>query len=424
MAAFKRMFNWGCVEVLTMLLQCGCGPHMGMAWSPDGSKAALQTGDGKTILIDADGKQIATVGESVSLFAWNNDSTVLYYVTNLDSAQVPPSTIIHKGSNVRDALFPPPTTHPTSAPALFEMKKGQTSRILTGLGSMGVSELAMSPDGQWLAMLASTGEKNSSIGGRLIGYHLPSGELYVFDTSVWVWGLCFTGPHRVAYGQITLAASNAVVIGSLTNVLTEVELDNSSEAAKPQARRLIVPQFMQTIQPAGDDILFTSPEISFPSRISDEPFPTLFRLRRADDSLIPIARHVLPGFMPSPDGRHILFEQTIYDEEDKKWALPVLAIATADGKTVRILRGAEDNQFGRLFWPIPRMWRGNDQITLLTPSLNHKEEGAGAPFDVVLYRLKGDYTLEQIRVLSESWQKELLPRARFLSVTTQPTTRP
>jgi hypothetical protein len=160
---------------------------------------------------------------------------------------------------------------------------------------------------------------------------------------------------------------------------------------------------------------------------NDVPYK-LYHWSRADRSVTAIADDVGPLFMTSPDGKRILFEKIT----SQTTAVPrkrELAIINANGSDAHVLRDL--SVFGNHYdLPMFPMWRNNEEIAFI-PALNpNKLPASGAEgrlhFDVVLYRLTSEFTLEPVRILSEGWTESTKPgmdkKDLNVATTTQPVT--
>jgi hypothetical protein len=186
----------------------------------------------------------------------------------------------------------------------------------------------------------------------------------------------------------------------------ETNLDESRTEFEQSTLAHVVPAATPWLQALGEDILLTAAPMSLPGKPSEHDAMNLYYLSRADGSITSIAEDIGPLFAPSPDGKRILFEKKTPREGQSTKA--ELAIMNSNGSDVHVLRDNTDS--GLPMWPA---WRGNDEIAFVGPMEDAKtvtdDEKTLLLFDVVLYRISPEYTLEPIRTLSQTWEDGLKP---------------
>ncbi|MGH7213908.1 MAG: hypothetical protein ACREIT_04015, partial [Tepidisphaeraceae bacterium] len=309
---------------------------------------------------------------------------------------------------------------PDSA-AVVQMLRGDTATPLFRL-DWPVWHMALSPDGAWLALLSFNEETDRC---NLHAFSLESRRLYILSESCGN-AMCFTGPRRLAYVRPDCDNEN---FEHLTGKLVEVKLEDESLPELARTELLdVVPAHTPWMQalPEGD-LLFTAFPRSFPASAtiqpSEESAYKLFHFSRPNRGVTAIVEEAGRLFLPSPDGKRVLFEKITPATS----AMPMkreLALMNANGSDVTVLRDL--GQYTDLpMWPT---WRGNDEIAFVPPSNPTTRPAAvdgdqRVHFDVVLYRLVNGATLdvEPARVLSTGWPDAMKPFMKLAAP--EPTTK-
>lgn len=396
------------LPVIALLTLTGCLPAQ-IFWSPDGSRAAYLN-HSMASLIDDHGRLVQRLGGSTGGFAWTADSKTLYVATAQPVAEVP----VFEQDN--RWLAAPSSTAPTTRPAQASARRESITVVselrdglLTPLFAVNQAyalHLQLSPSGDWLAVV--TMDKDSSL-MQLTAYSLKSRKAYPLSLSCGV-GACFTSGNQLAYVEPDRLGDRPEC---LTGHVVEVKLDESSQKLERTPLLEVIPAETGWIVAQGRDLLLTAVPRTFPSKppaeYEDEPVVNLYRFTRANGGVSAIAEGTGPLFMPSPDGKRILFEKVIPATADKP-ARRELALMSSNGSDSHILRDITAFGTSQPMWP---NWRGNDEIAYIESAAASRAapENHGDEFEVDLYKVTDKCELQTIRKLSSSWTDPLMKPA-------------
>jgi len=406
---------------VTVLVCVGCRVPAQIVWSPDGTTAAYRIED-RAYLIDATGKVGTSLGTVLGGFAWSADSKTLYYANNAELAN--PIVVAddawrspERPIKASDAATTQPAV-PTSQPSKFvdvQAFAGGKATSLVKFAGGDALHMALSPDQNWLAIVCDT---DAAATFAVYVLHIPDKHLYLLSDFAG-FGLCFTGPNRLAYIEPDRFGDKA---DSLTGKVVEVTLNRAANKLDRAPLLDVLPGQTPYLAALGENMLITSVGRSFPGKpITDDDklVCKLYLWTRANCGIVSIADDVGPLFAVSPDGQRVLIEKISPKTEQSpaKRELQVIRANGSDGHTLRDL--SKHDAFA--LWPA---WRGNSEITFTAP-----EEDAEAvtvdgqsrlQYEVIHYRLNDKYELESITQLSEPWKTGMRP---YLVIQNGPTTK-
>ncbi len=414
-----------CLTLALLLICAGCRVPAQIVWSPDGATAAYRIED-RAYLIDAGGKIVTSLGTVLGGFAWSADSKTLYFASSSELADpvVAPDTA---WSSPERPIQPPepaaPTTAPTSRPTKFvevQALAGGKATSLVKFAAGDAMHMALSPDQKWLAIVCDT---DAAATFSVYILHLPDKHLYLLSGFAG-FGMCFTGPNRLAYIEPDRIADKA---DNLTGKVVEVTLNAGAAKLDRTALFDVLPGETPYLAALGENLLVTSVSRSFPGKPiadDDKRICKLYLWTRANCGIVSIADEVGPLFAVSPDGQRVLIEK-ISPKTDQSPAKRELQVVRTNGSDGHMLRDLSKHDAFAL-WPA---WRGNSEITFTAP-----EEDAEAvtvdgqnrlQYEVIHYRLNGTYDLEPITKLSEPWKTGMRPYVVIQDVVIQggPTTK-
>lgn len=388
-----------CLALFCLLFTTGCDYPAQMHWSPDGSRAAYFGGDANmhSFLIDEHGKILADLGQSTGGLAWAHDGHALYFGGMEPQPQSPPTRVDRRW--LPEAAIPAPNQQQEKDPTQVTVSRWRDgkSEELFRLDEDILWYLIASPEGRWIAAVAS---KDKEPANHLYVYSLQSGKLFALGR-VDYWPATFTAANKLVTTRLPAGHVGEPI--SAMALLTEITLDEGRRQLA-QDDLLVLQGGATCIQPLGRDLLFAGTSLHLPSKSEEQPKLDLFHYSRQAGTVKALAENVGPLFMPSPDGRRILYEQKTGEGDDSS-----LVVMNANGSDPHVLR--EDlRPYGRVgMWPA---WRGNDHITLVTTEPGEHQEIQGqmrTPVEVLLYRMNEQMKLETVRTLSELWPVEMKP---------------
>ncbi|MCC6423858.1 MAG: PD40 domain-containing protein [Phycisphaerales bacterium] len=392
--------------LLALGLLAGCQRCGQIVWTADGARAAWYSGEpaNSAAVIDDKGNILAELGPSMGGFAWSADGQRLFF-TSLEPS--PPTPIDSAMSDVD-----PPATQPTTD-TQDESKdpKGTTvaqfadghHQPLFFLPNLKIVYLMLSPDQNWLAAIAYRDDKSADERCELYAYSLCANRLYLISNQC-AFAACFNTANHLIYVQPDYDHGHPLPKGQVVEVALQ---DNP--ASPPQRNPLLDVLWSDTlwIQPLGEDLLLTTRKAVYPAT-TQPATGTLFLFSPRNGALVPLAENVGPIFMPSPDGKFILFQQNTSDGT-------TLSVMNANGSNPQSLRKLPSNL------PMYPNWRTSAQITYAAPFDEQSPSTQGrTPTQVVQYKLL-DGRLEPSATLSTHWPQSLKPNYRTEDFTT---TRP
>ncbi|MCC7352103.1 MAG: PD40 domain-containing protein [Phycisphaerales bacterium] len=402
------------VPLLAIALSAGCQRCGQIVWSADGARAAWYSGEpsNQAAIIDDQGNLLAELGQSLGGFAWSADGRKLFY-TSLESS---PPAVIDRSMLDTDS----PTTHPSSAPDDSDNPKGFAGttiaqysdghpRPLFFLPRLKVIHLMLSPDQNWLAIIAYRDERSSDDRCELYAYSLCANRLYQVSDQCAL-AACFNAANHLVYIQPDEEHGRPLPQGRMVEMALR---DNPATA--PQRNVLLEVLWSDTfwIQPLGEDLLLTTRKASFPATTQPSA-ATLFLFTPRNGALVPLAENVGPIFMPSPDGKFILLEQKSTDGS-------TLSLINANGSNPQSLCKLPSNL------PMYPNWRTSEQITFAAPfDANSPASEGRTSTEVIQYKLL-DGRLQPLATLSTHWPQSLKPTYRTEDFTTtrpSPSTQP
>jgi len=140
---------------------------------------------------------------------------------------------------------------------------------------------------------------------QLFVYNIGSKKLYAVSDNCGN-GMCFAGAGRLVYVETDRDHHTPLTTGQIVEVL----LDESSEQLERTPQVDVIPGATAFIQPTEDGLVFTTLPRSFPVKSAkqnvDRP-PGLYHFTRANGGVTAMAESSGPVFMPSPDGKRILY---------------------------------------------------------------------------------------------------------------------
>lgn len=399
---------------LLLVASVGCEPVAHLAWSPDGARAAYfapMSGKllpGASFLIDPAGKVTADLGPTFGSFAWSKDSTTIFFGAYDNQ---PPGTDTSVRRWLVDAEDKPLSESPPSDDyppmALMRWRDGNAEK-LASIGHRYVVFVQLSPDEQWLAAITFAREPGRDGQAELFVYSMASKKLYEVSDDCGN-GLCFTGPGRLAYVESDRAKGGSALT---TGQIVEVKLDDASEQIERTSLVDVLPNRTTYLQSTDDGLLFTTMPRAFPVRSSKENAerpPGLYHYTRANGGITAMAESSADLFSASPDNKRILYFK-VTPATDKMPAKRELAVMNANGSDEHILRDVSGQGDVPAMWPA---WHGNEEITFISPSAQdlpvQQAKEPRVAFDVVMYKLTPQGTLEGGKVLSEGWPTGMKP---------------
>jgi hypothetical protein len=418
------------------LLTAGCEPAAHLAWSPDGSRAAyfvptpgIDPASGKSLpgvsyVIDADGKVVSELGPTFGSFAWANQPQAVYF--GAYQAQPPTgSDILRKwmvDAEDQPAAPLPPANDEIPPMTLSRWQDGKTESLVS-LGNRYVMFVQMSPDQNWVSIVAFGKETSASDGQwEVFAFNTSSKKLYEITDHGGA-GACFTAASKLAYVETDRDhRGNALSTGQIV----EVKLDESAEHLERTPLVDVLPQQTMFLQPTDDGLLFTTSPRSFPTKAipSDQRSIGLYHFTRANGGVAAMSESTHALFLPSPDGKRILFMR-ITPKTEKMPERRELCVMNANGSDEHLL--SDVTTFGQELpmWPT---WHGNDEISFVSSTSQDLPAEAGKEpriaFDVVLYRIGAQDDLQSVKTLSQNWPIEMKPSTKKSPAATQPATAP
>ncbi|HSV13068.1 MAG TPA: hypothetical protein VLI90_02330 [Tepidisphaeraceae bacterium] len=399
--------------LIGMLAIGGCEPISHISWSPDGARAAYfvpvqgKLVPGVSYVLDADGKKMASLGPTFGSFAWSPDSKSIYFGA-YDNQQ--PATVPIERKWLVDAEDQQPPEAPANDEfppmVLTRWSDGKAER-LAPVGNRYVVFVQLSPDQNWVAVMTSAKETGTDGRPQLFVYNVASKKLYAVSDYCGN-AMCFTGPDRLAYVETMRDHHQPLQTGQII----EVKLDESSEQLERTPLVDLIPSTTTFMQPTGDGLLFTTVAASVPVKASKENEhrpPGLFHYTRANGGVTAMAEATEQLFMPSPDGKRILYIK-LTPASEKMPLKRELCVMNANGSDEHVLRDL--TIFGQQppMWP---GWRGNDEITFVGSKAEDQPVQEGKDpriaFDVVQYKINAQGALEPIKTLSDGWPIEMKP---------------
>lgn len=397
--------------LLCLVFLAGCERCGQIVWTADGKRAAWYSGepDNMAAVIDEHGKILTDLGSSLGGFAWSADGQSLYYTSR------EPSEVIPIEQSMLEAK--PATTRPASAPSQQDDDSSGTSigrytntenQLLFFLPKLKVLNLLLSPDENWLAVLAFRDRSEQAAEHfELYAYSLQTRRLYCIAGRCEM-AVCFNLANRLVYVQPADNKDNP--IGQL------VEINLQTDPAEPPQRTHLLDLLASDtfwVQPLGEDLLLTTRKAAFPAAAQPDSV-TLFLFTPKNGALVPLADRVGPIFMPSPDGKRIMFEQITKEGPDAVQQRH-LAVMNANGSDPHILCRLPQHL------PMYPNWHGSDRITFVAPAqVNAPTSNGRTLTDVIEYRLV-DGRMEPLATLSTDWPDGLKPGYHTEDLTT---TRP
>jgi hypothetical protein len=282
------------------------------------------------------------------------------------------------------------------------------SEVLASLGNRYVMFVQVSPDQKWVSLVTLWKENEHSDGKwQLFAYNIESKKLYAVSDDCGG-GACFTGPNRLAYPETDRGAHGDTLT---TGQIAEVKLDESAEQLERTPLVDVLPRETAFIQPTGDGFLFTTTPREFPAKtINIAERPTgLYHYTRANGGVAAMAESTHSLFLPSPDGKRILYLHII-PKTEKMPERRELCVMNANGSDQHVL--SDVTMYGQQLpmWPT---WHGNEQITFIAPGALDVPAAEGneprVAFDVVLFNISPQGALEAVKTLSQDWPIEMKP---------------
>jgi len=360
----------------------GCKTPAYLVWSPDGTRA-VYFNDSLARLIDENGNVIKPLGMATGGFAWSADSTTLYAALLADAETGQPVP----GEHPRDGEGSPPIVM-----GLFAVRDKRVTPLCQ-LGELGLTYLALSPDGNWLAINGFAEEEHRR---ELYAYSLRDGRLHPIASDAG-FGACFVAPDRLAFFSFSGDEES--------DEATLVEVELSADGEHKVDRRPFRIDTSGWIASSGIDLLFTGmPTGSGRERGRGRGRGNLYSVAPGAAKPKVVVEDVGPEFLPSPDGEKVLVNCA--------GRLRVLDRGSGRRGRVHVLRKLSEEAYPVMY----PSWRGNDQITFTSPKF--KRVGArGSPeearvYEVVLYELTDRWRLRPLRTLSRSWPDEMKPTWR------------
>ncbi len=399
---------------LVLAAASGCELPAQIFWAPDGSRAVYVPGaasESPAALIDANGAIIATLGRSTGGCAWAADSRVMYFAARVEKTAAPAVAVRYEWCNVAAEQLPPVEEDAKEVTAVSVWNQG-VSTPLFHVDDQMVWYMTLSPDQQWLAVVAYKERKDRDDQLRLYVYSVRTGRLYLLSVACQK-GVCFTGPARLAFvepGKVRHGVS------SDSGALVEVELDADARTLERQHLAYVLPSMTSWLAALGEDVLLTTMPITLPMAQAEEiPPRRLYRYQRKQQELTTLAQGVGDLFMPSPDGRLVLIEKLSREQGRDSERSELAVIETASGR-LHVLK--IDGQpvtlppSGMGMYP---NWRGPRQIAAaaLDGSRPPREHGGRRYYEVMLYEIAEDFTLKPLRLLSENWPLEMKPSVKL-----------
>ncbi len=411
------------IGVLLATLSVGCQSPAMILWSPDGSAGAYHI-DNTAFLIDSTGKATAPLGSVLGGSVWTADSKTLYYVASTNPANPVTAAVDWAGMSAlhfktRDGdAEPAPADRPKEAVEVLAFSGGKSTSVVK-FGAGRSQYLALSPDQHWLLAVCAT---ESTTGFAVFVCHLPSKHLYKLSDSAG-FGLCFTGPNRLAYIDPDRRDKQ---IGKVV----EVTLNNKPEGPDRTPLMDVVPAETPWLAALGDNLLLTSFPRTFPGKpIAEQEMNAckLYMWTRGNGGIVALADDVGPFFSLSPDGKRLLIEKMVAKTEQSpgKHELQIIRANGSDGHTLRDLSK-------HIWFAMLPTWHGNNEISFNSTDETAKpatvKDRACLQYDAVLYKLNEKEELEPIKTLSESWDSAIKPYVVIddgrNAIATQPATRP
>ena len=432
---------------VALVLSMGCLPPSQLFWSPDGRRAGYWANKmGKGYLVDEEGKIVKKLGVTTGAGAWSGDSSTLYYFSvgkrKKKTVSIDEDQRWRVPSRVAGWAWLPPQD-PLGLLSgedeyEFTLKACREKRVSRVFSTSRFCPYYMdvSPDGRWLAILASARlrapvkgaaeareNEDGDTFGLLLTYSLSSGRLFLMSDQL-LGNFCFTGPARIAWGQLEAEAggpegqrgSVALTEGILDESRTKLEASLLKRFDIKGDKLAGAPMWLAT---AGTDVLWLTQtpeaEVVEPDEPA-EPRPEtsdrrsehqLYRFSRSRNASEKLAELAGPILTVSPDATNVLIERwrPVPDGAPGERELAVLTLA--DGRIHSLL--SLEHLDGLL--PAWASWRGSDQVSFIHPPDRRltRDRGDGMPIDLVLYRLTEDHRLESIRTMSRKWPKEMRP---------------
>lgn len=413
-----RQFFFSCICLGGLVLLGGCEIPAQTFWSPDLSKAAyIPTNGGKVLVFDEQGKILSTLDASGGGLAWSADSKRLYLAQQVEKRIAAPAVEVVNRMRHADDDSVAAATRPAAPDAdeaqhavIGVWQDGKFTPLFTP-GNLVVSHLALSPDQNWLAIVALANEGKEA---RLYAFSLSTRRLYLLTIGVNPEPLAFTGPNRLAYLEpLEINHSKPAAVGQIV----EAELSDQAEQFQVEELAGVVMELTPWMADCGGDLLFTSARVTLPmaTKNEEDTGKQLYRYSRAEKSVKAIASDVGPFFALSPNSKLVLFEQQGKLPDGK--SRDELAVLDLSNGAVHALApamvsgtdGAGNKSSGIVAFAA---WRGNDQISFVTPLGADKpvaKEEDKSYYDLGLYQLTPAFELKLIRKLSGDWPSEQKP---------------
>lgn len=385
--------------LLSLSLLAGCQRCAQIVWTADGSRAAWYSGEPANLaaVIDQQGHIVAELGPSMGGFTWSSDGRRLYYTSLEPSHPTPIDRSMLETAPACSQPADPPATQDDSknfaGTTVAQFNDGRRQPLFS-LPRLKVVYLMLSPDQNWLAAIAYRDSKNADERCELYAYSLSAKRLYLISNHC-AFAACFNTANHLVYIQPSYDQDHPLSQGRVVEIVLQDKPDSP-----PRRNALLDVLWSDTywIQPLGEDLLLTTRKASFPATTQPST-ATLFLFTPRNSALVPLAENVGPIFMPSPDGKFILFKQITSDGSN-------LSLMNANGSNPQTLRKLPSNL------PMYPNWRTSDQITYAAPFDAQSPSTDGrTSAEVVQYKLV-DGRLEPQATLSTHWPQSLKPAYR------------
>jgi hypothetical protein len=414
MAGNHRLLLWMLMSLL--LVAAGCEPASHIAWSPDGSHAAYFTPvqgkllPGSGYLIDPSGKVLTPLGLTFGSYDWSADSKTVYFGGYDDNSPASDGAIRKWMIDAEDAAAV--NANPTDEFAPMALNRWRDGKIekLVSLRNRLVLFVHESPDQTWIAAVVFVKNSENDHGhAELFAFNTESKKLYELSDNCG-FGACFTAPNKLAYVE-----SGRDDKGSSAGQIVEVVLDESAQRMQRNPLVEVLWQKTTDLKAVEDGLLFTTVGRTFPANSASWPGDlaqaSIYHFTRANGGLGVLSDSTSDLFLPSPDGKRILF---LHGPPGKLQ----IAVMNANGSDPHDLRDIHEYGSQPPMWP---SWHGNDQITFVSAEGTNLPAAVGqtprTAFDVIDYRITPQSQLEPVKTLSQDWPVEMKPSMKTADFT-------